>query len=182
MLQKSVSFHTSKSFPQSLEILKKARLEILFHAEGIHFDFMELTVEEQISWLQTREKFLRRSDEFLKKHSGNFENLFDSLKDLRKQTKELIKLYRSRPLNYQTSEKYEQFNKARQQLMKKYDYEPLYDLLSHHFRDGLSVYCSCIIAKKGNNLVRYLSFKRDPIITIQGPESRAMKAILTTRF
>jgi len=182
MLQKCIQFHTSKSFPQTLKILKKEKLEILFHSERIRLDFTELTVEEQITWIQTRERYLRRSDEFLKQHNGKFENLFDSLKDLRTQTKELVKLYRSDPLSYKTSEKYEQFNKAREQLRKKYDYDALYDLLSHHFHEGLSVYCSCIIAKKGNNLVRYLSFKRDPIITIQGPESIAVKAILISKF
>ena len=182
MLQKTIQFHTSKSFPQTLKIFNKEKLEIIFHSERLHMNFMDLTLEEQISWIKTREKYLRHSDEFLKKHSGKFENLFDSLRDLRTQTKELLELYKTEPLSYKTSEKYEQFNRERKQLMEKYDYNALYDLLSHHFRDGLSVYCSCIIARKGPNLVRYLSFKRDPIVTIIGSKASDLKTSLESKF
>ena len=183
MQQKCIQFHTLKSFPQTLEIFEKEKLEIIFRSQNTHIDFADLTIEEQISWIQTREKkYMQRCDKFLKRHSGKFENLFESLTDLRKQTKELVKLYRSNPLSYKTSEKYEQFNEERKKLVEKYDYNALYDLLVHHFHDGLSVYCSCIIARKGNNVVRYLSFKKDPIVTIMGSKASGLKSSLESKF
>ena len=182
MQQKCIQFHTLKSFPQTLKIFEKEKLEILFRQEGTHINFSDLTIEEQISWIETREKRMQRCDKFLKKHSGKSENLFESLTDLRKQTKELVKLYRSNPLSYKTSEKYEQFSEERKKLVGKYDYNALYDLLSHHFHDSLSVYCSCIIAKKGNNVVRYLSFKKDPIVTIMGSKASGLKSSLESKF
>ena len=182
MQQKCIQFHTLKSFPQTLKIFEKEKLEIIFRSQNTHIDFADLTIEEQISWIETREKRMQRCDKFLKKHSGKFENLFESLTDLRKQTKELVKLYRSNPLSYKTSEKYEQFSEERKKLVEKYDYNALYDLLSHYFHDSLSVYCSCIIAKKGNNVVRYLSFKKDPIVTIMGSKASGLKSSLESKF
>jgi len=182
MQQKCIQFHTSKSFPQTLKIFEKEKLEIILHAERTYIDFADLTIGEQISWIKTREKRMQRCDKFLKKHSGKFENLFECLTDLRKQTKELLKLYKSNPLGYKTSEKYEQFIEERKKLVEKYDYGALYDLLSDHFHDGLSVYCSCIIARKENNVVRYLAFKKDPIVTIMGSNVFGLKSSLESKF
>jgi hypothetical protein len=40
------------------------------------------------------------------------------------------------------------------------------------------VLCSSIIAKKGENLVRYFGIDRAPLITITGPQARAVKKTL----
>jgi len=44
------------------------------------------------------------------------------------------------------------------------------------------IQCSLLIAKKGDNTVRYLSFMRDPILTITGPEAKNLKLTLESKF
>jgi hypothetical protein len=57
---------------------------------------------------------------------------------------------------------------------------------SRHFpTNGISmatIRCSLLVAKKGDNTVRYLSFKRDPILTITGPEAKNLKSTLQSKF
>jgi len=58
----------------------------------------------------------------------------------------------------------------------------LYHLWLNLFRDHLTIYCSCIIAKKENNIVRYLSFEKDPIVTLFGAKSKKLKSSLEKKF
>jgi len=45
-----------------------------------------------------------------------------------------------------------------------------------------TIRCSLLVAKKGDNTVRYLSFKRDPILTITGPNASKLKSTLENKF
>src|SRR3972149_9302656 len=150
MQQKCLQFHTSKSFHETLKILEKEKLEIIFQSTSCRISFTELTMEEKISWIEEREKDMTRCDEFLKNHSGKFDSFFESMMDFRKQSKELVNLHKSSPTSYKTSEKYEQFIKARDKLRGKWDFLALYDIWVDHLRFSRSIVsCSCIIAKKG---------------------------------
>ena len=182
MQQKCLQFHTSKSFPQTLKILEKEKLEIIFQSNRCQIDFTELTVEEQISWIEEREKDMNRCDEFLKMNRGKYESYFESIIGFREQTKELLKLHKHSPSSYETSEKYEQFIKAREKLNGTWDFLKLYAFLSHQIPSGTIAVCSCIIAKKGTNLVRYLSFESDPIVTIIGSKASDLKTSLKSKF
>ena len=42
--------------------------------------------------------------------------------------------------------------------------------------------CSCIIARKGDDIVRYLEFQKDPIVTITGPKAANLKSSLEKKF
>ena len=181
MKQKYVQFHTSKSYKETLDIFKKEKIEIIFRSASANIYFADLTVEEQISWIETREKYLKYCDQFLKKYNGQFENLYQNVISFRTLTKELITSYRTNPSSYKTSEKYEQFNKKREQL-SKIDYNAMYNVWTLYFRNNPFVYCSCIIAKKGTNYVRYLSFRKDPIVTIIGSKSTDLKLTLEKKF
>ncbi len=185
MQQKCLQFHTSKSFPQTLKILEKEKLEIIFQSTRCRIDFTELTVEEQISWIEEREKYMKRCDELLKKNRGKYESYFEGIISFRAQTKELLKLHKHSPSSYKTSEKYEQFIKKGKKLRESFDFMRLFVYLSD-FSDQIplrtEVTCSCIIAKKGTNLVRYLSFERDPIVTIIGSKASSLKSTLEKQF
>lgn len=181
MQQKCFQFHTSKSFPQTLKILEKEKLEIIFQSNRCQIDFTELTIEEQISWIEEREKDMNRCDELLKKHRGKYESYFESIISFREQTKELLKLHKRSPSSYKTSEKYDQLIKARKKLSGTWDSLRLYAYLSHQI-PTTSAACSCILAKKGTNLIRYLSFESDPIVTIIGSKASYLKLTLESKF
>ena len=182
MQQKCLQFHTSKSFPQTLKILEKEKLEIIFQSTSCDIDFTELTVEEQISLTEERENDMKRCDELLKKNRGKYESYFESMISYRDQTKELLKLHMHSPSSNKTSEKYVQFIKAREKLNGAYDLLSLYAYLSNQIPLMTQATCSCIIAKKGTNLVRYLSFESDPIVTIIGSKASDLKTTLESKF
>jgi len=182
MQQKYLQFHTSKSFSQTLEILEKEKLEIIFQSNECRIDFTELTIEEQISWIEANEEHMKHYDMFFKKQGGNLESYFESIMDFRKQTKELVKLHRNNPSSYKTSEKYDQFIKAWEKVKGKYDFRPVYHYSQEYLKPNVRVSCSCIIAKKGTNLVRYLSFESDPIVTIIGSKASDLKTSLKSKF
>jgi len=182
MKQKCVQFHTGKSFTQILEIFKKEKLEIIFHNPHIIFYLGELTIEEQISWIEANQKETAYYDRFLKKHSGKFENFVNKIIEVRKQTKELVKLYRDNPSSYKTSEKYEQMIKSKKKLNEDFNLNSLYLLWINHLQNDAKIICSCIIAKKGTTVVRYLEFETDPVITITGPKAASLKSSLEKKY
>ena len=182
MKQKCVQFHTGKSFSQTLEIFKKEKLEIIFHNPHIRFYFEELTIEEQISWIEVNQKETAYYDRYLKKHGGKFENFINKIIEVRKQTKELVKLFRDNPSSYKTSEKYEQMIKSKKKLNDDFNFNLLYYFWYNHLQEDIKVSCSCIIAKKGTTVVRYLEFKTDPVVTITGPKAANLKSSLEKKF
>ena len=182
MKQKCVQFHTSKSFAQTLKIFKKEKLEIIFYNPLVKFYLEELTIEEQISWIEANQKDTADFDRFLKTQSGKVENMVNNMMEVRKQTKELVKLYRDNPSSYKTSEKYEQMIKSKKKLNDDFNFNLLYYYWYDHLKENINVSCSCIIAKKGTTVVRYLEFKRDPVVTITGPKAANLKSSLEKKF
>ena len=182
MKQKCVQFHTSKSFAQTLKIFKKEKLEIIFYNPLVKFYLEELTIEEQISWIEANQKDTADFDRFLKKHSEKFENFVNKIIEVRKQTKELVKLYRDNPSSYKTSEKYEQMIKSKKKLNDDFNFNLLYYYWYNHLQEDIKISCSCIIAKKGTTVVRYLEFKTDPVVTITGPKAANLKSSLEKKF
>ncbi len=182
MKQKCVQFHTIKSYYNTLKILKKEEFEILFSDTTADIDFESLTIEEQISWIETMENDQKHYDKFLKKHAGKFDDFFESVMDFRKQTVDLVKSYRNNPSSYKTSEKFEHFIKMRKKISNGINLNTLFFLGNEIFRDHMKVRCSCIIAKKGTNIARYLSFQKDPIVTLIGPKAKNLKSYLEKKF
>jgi len=182
MKQKCVQFHTSKSFAQTLKIFKKEKLEIIFYNPLVKFYLEELTIEEQISWIEANQKDTADFDRFLKTQSGKVENMVNNMMEVRKQTKELVKLYRDNPSSYKTSEKYEQMIKSKKKLNEDFNFNLLYYFWYNHLQEDIKVSCSCVIAKKGTTVVRYLEFKTDPVITITGPKASSLKSSLEKKF
>ena len=181
MQQKCLQFHTSKSFDETLKILEKEKLEIIFKSNNCYINFVELTTDEQISWIEEEEKDMEDCDNFLKKNSGKYDSFFESIADFREQTKELVKLYQSNPSSSKISEKYEQFIKARENLNITW-ISGLSPLWTYHLRPKASVNCSCIIAMKGTNFVRCLAFETDSILTIAGHNATNLKSTLEKKF
>ena len=181
MKQKCVQFHTIKSYYNTLKILKKEGFEIVFADRFCRLDLNLLTIEEQISWLETIEKDNKPMDKTLKKYAEDIENTFQSLIGFRKLTKNLIKSYRANPSSFETSKKYEQFIKTRDELRTKIDVQSLFFWWNDNMTLHRGIRCSCIVAKKGTSLVRYLSFQADPIVTLF-TTSKNLKSSLEKKF
>jgi len=72
--------------------------------------------------------------------------------------------------------------KSKKKLNEDFNLMSLYLLWFNHIKNDIRVICSCIIAKKGTNVVRYLEFETDPVITITGPKAASLKSSLEKKF
>lgn len=193
MKQKYVQFHTEKSYRQTLEIFKKEKLEIVFQSNRCTINIEDLSIEELVSHLETKKKDEKQWNDFVNHARERFDIFVEYLVDFKKQTKEFVKLYRNDPKSYNASEKYEQFMMAKKKLRGCHIfhsneisgiswYGTFLSMMNTLLPLEQEIYCSCIIAKKEKSLVRYVSFLRDPIVTITGPKPNLLKLTLEKKF
>jgi len=182
MQQQSVYFHTTKNLSESKEILEQEEIQIILKTNSLYLKLEDLTEEEQKSWLKgikndledaadgidifykQLKRFHSQKEEFPK----NLRNLIEQLPDSdfvlsdshRKIIQDLADFeYDTRHLSY--------FNNIRSRDISRIDQ---------------SIRCSCIIARKGDDLVRYLEFLRDPVVTITGKNAAKLKSVLEKKF
>lgn len=189
MQQKSVYLHTTKNVKQAEKILKNAGMEIVFRCDDTSMDLKELSTEERICWFEhIDEQFKRALKEF--EQSGKLiESLKKGLQSFSNEIVEFTELFKNDPKSYKTSQKYEKFVKKVTRFHKPAIPIEIFKSTSRGMRNlellaGKKISCSCILARKDNNLIRYLEFleNNDPILTISGPKATNLKTSLQRKF
>ncbi len=199
MSQQCVHLHTTRELDATERILKMQGMEIIVQSNNAKLRFSDLTDEEKKSYmlevekelkehLESNEKTLKKFGMFMKDYSMFKKSIFASL-DLIKNSNVI-----------RTTKAYEKYSSNITSLAHSFMdcYNGMYQI-SHPL--GLvptswrrtqnssvaigtigTIRCSLLVAKKGDNTVRYLSFKRDPILTITGPDAKNLKSTLQSKF
>jgi len=183
MQQQCVSLHTNKDLAETEQIFENEDMEILLKTNEMFINFSDMTDEEKISWIKLMredlhiavddmEIFYRKIERFnKKKHISpeDFRKMLDSL-DM---SKAIV------------------LDEAHQNLIREL---VIFENESRHVsfyvngrtliveRFGEGIRCSCIIARKGTDVVRYLEFLKDPVVTFTGPNANKLKSTLQSKF
>jgi len=182
MQQQCVSLHTNKDLKETEQILQKERMEILLKTDEMFINFSDMTDEEKISWIKLMredldnvvddmEIFYHKIERFnKKKHTSpeDFRKMLDSL-DMSK----AIVLDEAHQ------------NIIRELFVLENETRHLSFFARYRSRNedfGNGIRCSCIIARKGTEVVRYLEFQKDPVVTFSGPNARKLKSTLENKF
>jgi len=184
MKQQTVCLHTKKELGLANKILKEEGMEIIFKSSNAYLQFSDLTSEEKASFIEIMTEDLSVHLKYLEKGYEDIKKLEKKLQSYWSEAVAFGKLLRSNPNDYKTNEKYASFSKkslafghpeerswTRHRNMRYY--EPI------SLRD---VRCSVLLAKKGTETVRYVSFLKDPVLTITGPKAAKLKSSLESKF
>ena len=185
MQQKCVYLHTAKNLKQTEKILKNSGMEIVFKSNDISLPLKELSVTETIAWFEECNKEIRWTLKRFDDYENDLVNLKKNIETAGKNISELVKLYHNDPNGYKTNEKYELCLKKMRKASNRYGFRTAIRFaLRRTLRITTPIHCSCLIAKKGNNIARYLEFheNKDPILTITGPKATNMKTLLEKKF
>jgi len=185
MKQKSVYLHTDKDLERTNYLLKQQGMEIIFKSSSVDLHFRDLTNEEQASFIETNAEELKTLLKCFENGDKSVKDLVKKIKTHREDAAEFVKLLRAEPKSFKTSQKFETYNKSRKAFAKQVNVCSQVSFMRMRYFDYLplsAVNCSILIAKKGTELVRYLSFKKDPVLTITGPKASKLKLSLESKF
>jgi len=197
MEQKLVYLHTEKNLEETEEILKQQGMEIIVQVPTAYLSFDELTEEEKKSYLLEVEKDLMQ--QFISNEAilAKFRNQMKSYDSFKKSVFESLKTMKKSPTQIRNSNTYAKYSDCLRNLGYIFhncyaSMEDVADPLGSSLRSsgrpstgGVSsgpIRCSLLVAKKGDNIVRYLSFMTDPVLTITGPDAKNMKSTLEGKF
>jgi len=200
MSQQCVHLHTTRELDATERILKMQGMEIIVQSNHANLRFSDLTDEEKKSYMLEVEKELKEQLEFNEKTLKGFGMLMKDYSKFKKSIFASLDLIKNSNGKIRTTKAYEKYSSNIMSLgnsfmdcfhgMNRIAF-PL-DLVPISWRrtqnssvvNGTigTIRCSLLVAKKGDNTVRYLSFKRDPILTITGPEAKNIKLILRSKF
>jgi len=183
MEQKLVYLHTDKNLEEAKQILEQEEMEILLKTDTMYIDFSDMTEEEQSSWIKLMkddledavddlEIFYRKIQLFNKKNYTTPENVRKMFEALSK-SNDFVLSQAHRDLIREIVE----FGRKTRHI----SYVTRFGTRNIE-RFGEGIRCSCIIARKGTDIVRYLEFLKDPIITINGPNATSLKSSLEKQF
>ena len=187
MQQQTIYLHTEKNIEQTEKILKSDGFEIVLKSDSVQLTISDLTKEELDCW---KEFFGKKLNEFLKicdKQDDYIEKFRETRKQVNEKIKKFVDSFNENPQSFETSTIYEQIDKKLYQISRTTLYAGDFnDMTSLHYDvpEFRLISCSCIVAKKGSNVIRYLGFKAfpDPIITFSGPEAKKLKSSLEKMF
>lgn len=185
MQQKYVYLHTRKNLKQTEKILENSGMEIIFKSDDIALSLNELSVTETIAWFEECNKVIQRTLKRVDSYKNELVTFKKNIESAGKNISELVKLYHNDPNGYKTNEKYELCLKKMRKASNNYSYRTAIGFaLRRTLRITTPISCSCLIAKKGSNVVRYLEFheNKDPILTITGPKATYLKTSLEKKF
>jgi len=198
MSQQCVHFHTNKELNTAEDILKMEGMEIIIQSNNATLLFSDLTDEEKKSYMIEVEKELKEHFQFSEKILKEFGMLLKDYRKFEKSTFESLKLMKNNPGKILRSKMYDKYSSNMTSLWTalsdcSYRMRHLADPLgygigvprrrSEHNSVSIGrIECSLLVAKKGDNTVRYLSFMRDPILTITGPNASKLKSTLEKQF
>ena len=195
MEQQCVYFHTDKELAEAEEILKNEEMQIIISSVSATMRFDQLTEEEIRSYIKGIENEIKKK---LKQSTASLAELGLLMKkygEFKNKTLESLNLFKENPFKISSSTEIVKFGYKIRHLSEtlyrlsnqiRYLYDPLGMIFGAEEMgeqiEAPFIRCSFLVARKGNNIVRYMAFKNDPIITITGPNSTDMKSSLEKQF
>lgn len=186
MKQECVFFHTEKSLREAKNILKNEKMQIVFRSDNVQLKLSDLTEEEKISWGKFQDerifRNLQRIRDWEQEWSASFKNsksIYDETVHLMKELRKKGNLTKMKQILKEKLGKHMRSGKISQLFSAQYFMDEIPDIL-----DSNEIHCSCIVAKQGDNIVRYLKFleNEDPVITITGPKASSLKLSIEGKF
>ena len=185
MQQKYVFLHTEKNLEETEDILKRQGLEIIFKHDHIYLQIHELNEEEKISLIKTMEERFKKILLTLNENEINAELFFEQSKSLKQTTMEILNLIKSNESDQLLTGNYAHIYHSMGVYNKKIESFASVGRRGFYFdkvylTEGIP--CSLLIARNGENFLRYLSFNEDPVITFTGPNANDTKLSLEKSF
>ncbi len=185
MQQQYVYLNTTKNLEETERAVKELGMEVIFKSGYAQIDVDDLTNEERNAWIDSLETEVDRVLESVPVLSKTLEDLAQKGKKHANEICSLLKQYRENS-SKELLDKIKMLNTiASSELKNAWQFTPTpYQMLQYitypSFRVTSSVSVSCLIAKKGENVVRYIGIleNKDPILTIMGPEASSIKEAL----
>ncbi len=184
MKQDCVCLKTTKSLNKTERIIKKMGMDIILKTDSLDLMVRYLTPEERIAWLESLEKEMKRNMKEQEEDWAIIQGLRAKTKQFAEALSQILGTAKE-DTNYDYMGAIESLrHKIKIEIDEDRDIETVIlrrglEFLPHGLLYGTNeVSCSCLIAKKGQNLLRYIAIERDPLITIQGPEAQSIKKVL----
>jgi len=177
-----VIFHTLKSFQRTEQILREANMEIIFKSKRAEVPLDEMSDEERESWLVFQQKRLVMNSSNLKQSINSGKETLAFLSDSFEIIEKIQKMSQNEPDYRQIEEMIQACIKKHSHLRSYFGYNRMVDLLEYKLPSMLNsaeITCTTIIAKKGENWLRYLRALKneDPIVTISGSDAEQIRTL-----
>jgi len=157
-------------------------MEIIVKSNTMYLNFSQLTPEEQNGWIKSVGEDLEDAVDEVTRFYNRLERFYKKTKSFPLQIREMMNELRK-------SENLPITDRHKHLIQKLMDFSHETQHLSYYSRYRIRdirlddrIRCSCIIARKGNDIVRYLEFQKDPIVTIKGPNASNLKLTLEKKF
>ena len=183
MQQQCVYLHTFKNINEAEKIMKENGMTIILKQKSTYIEVNEMNEEEKRSYLETiKDEFVETLEE-IGKAEINGELYFKQLQMMKSTIFEILDLFDKTPNNQQVNEKFEILLVGMGKVNEIIEaFDKIRNLRYSLIRVGHRPSCSIIIAKKGEEIIRYLEFEKDPVITITGPNATNLKSSLESKF
>jgi len=197
MSQQCVHFHTTKEIDETEDILKKQGMEIIIKSNSATIQFSDLTDEEKKSYILEIEKDVKEHFKFSEKILKEFGMLMKDYPKFEKSIFTSLNLMKKNPGKIIRSKMYDKYSSNMTSLgsafldsyhRMQHMANPLDSNLRHSWRRTRissgsigTIQCSLLVAKKGDDTVKYLSFMQDPIVTLY-TTSKNLKSTLQGKF
>jgi len=196
MSQQCVHLHTKKELNATEDILKNEGMEIIVQSNDATLPFSDLTEEEKKSYMLEVEKDLKEQFKLNEKALKKFGMLMKDYSSL-KNAIESLNLMKNSDDVLRTIKAYDEYSQkmyglSHSLLFSSDRMQDISESVGLNLRASRrtpnsqvsirSIRCSLLIAKKGDNIIRYLSFKSDPILTITGSKANSLKSSLEKKF
>jgi len=183
MKQECVYFHTEKDLKQTEEILAKEKMEIIFRSDDTYLSIHDLNAEEKIAYFEATIPQTKCGNDKLQHAIQLFNKVEKRSMEFVKDIEELIKTMKENPNSFKTNLMFNDILKTSDKLRNKNDQVDGFSFYRYAYNLPTGVIrCKCIIAKTNNNIVRYLEFLDDPIISITGAKASSLKSSLEKKF
>jgi len=181
--QKLEYFHTEKNLKETEEILAKEKMEIIFSSKDTFLSIHNLNAEEKIAYFEATVAQTKCGNDRLQHAIQLFNSVEKRSIKFVNDIKELIKTMKENPNSFKTNLMFNEILKTSYKLRNKNDQVDGFSFYRYaHNLPTVEIHCKCIIAKVNNNIVRYLEFLDDPVITITGPRASNLKSTLEKKF
>jgi len=165
------------------QILEHEEMEIILKTNELFINFSDMTEGEQKSWIKLMKEDLENAVDDIEIFHHKI-NRFNSKKHT--QPEDLRKMLDS--LGNDNGFVLTEAHRNLVNELVEYERDSRHISFYNNYRTsdvdrfGDGIRCSCIIARKGTDIVRYLEFLKDPIITINGPNATNLKSTLEKKF
>ncbi len=179
--------NTSKNLNRAEKIVKNLRMEVILKLDGVTLALEDLSKEEKAAWIDSLESHMSSALDLCQTREKAFREAVGRSKRYAEEIRELIKCYKHNPdfdilgaitkLNKKEYKRgtslYEELRAAEIRLI---GLPPL------HVSGPTN--CSLLIAKRGENVLRYVSIldSNDPVVTITGPNAKSLLEASRKKF